>query len=386
MTAGERRIAHFDLDTFFVSVERKHDRRLNGVPVIVGGGIRGVVASCSYEARVFGVRSGMSMRQARVLCPDAIVVSGDHELYSKESRLVTQVIADSAPLYEKASIDEFYMDVSGMGTYCASAGKFLTELKGKIHQHTGLPITYALASNKLVSKVATNEVKPNGKTEVDFGEEKSYLAPLRVEKMPGIGEKTSLILKDWGIKTIKLLSETPVEILTHKFGKAGSDMSRKANGIDESPVIPFSEQKSISTEQTFDNDTIDVQFLRGQLIRMTERISFELRQQSKMTGCVTVKIKYGDFTTVTKQCSIGYTASDHVLISTAKDLFDRLYDRRILVKLLGIRYSDLVAGHPQISLFEHTQETVRLYQTLDEIRKKFGAGAVMRAIGVEKKK
>lgn len=378
----DRHIAHFDMDTFFVSVERLKNSKYIGIPLIVGGGERGVVAACSYEARAFGVHSAMPMRQAKFLCPHATIVSGDMEDYSKYSRLVTEVIADSVPLYEKASIDEFYMDLSGMDKFFHTA-KYTSELRSKVIRETGLPISYALASNKLISKVATNEVKPNGQTEIAFGLEKSYLAPLKIEKMPMIGQKTASDLQDMGINYIRELAEIPVQMLSWKYGKSGIEMSRRANGIDETPVIPYTEQKSISTQDTFSNDTIDIQFLKGQLVRMTEKIAFELRDQRKLTGCIAVKIRYSDFNTVTKQLSIPYTASDHVLIKFAKELFDKLYDRRLLVRLIGIRYSDLVSGHPQISLFDDTQEMVRLYQAIDHIKKRFGATALMRAQGTQ---
>lgn len=380
-----RQIAHFDLDAFFVSVEQRKNSKLIGIPLIVGGGSRGVVAACSYEARKFGVHSAMPMRTALYLCPDAVVISGDYEDYSKYSRLVTEVIAANAPLWEKASIDEFYVDLSGMDKYFKT-GKYLIELRDKVIRETGLDISCALATNKLVSKVATNQVKPKGQTIIPYGNEKSYLAPLIIEKMPMIGPKTAGTLRDMGVSTIKLLSEIPVQMLTWKFGKNGTEMSRRSNGIDETPVIPFHEQKSISTEQTFTNDTIDIHFLRTQIVKMTEQIAFEMREQGKLTGCITIKIRYADFNTLTKQTSIPYTASDHLLIQKAKEIFEKLYDRRLLVRLIGIRYSDLVGGHPQISIFDDTQEMVQLYQAIDKIKRQFGANAILRGTGLNVKK
>ncbi|WP_343673832.1 DNA polymerase IV [Chitinophaga sp.] len=378
MKLHERSIVHLDLDAFFVSVECLKNSAFKGKPLIVGGRERGVVAACSYEARAFGVHSAMPMRTALHLCPHATVIKGDHEDYSNYSRQVTEVVAESVPLFEKASIDEFYTDLTGLDKFY-NTHKFSKELKAKIYKETGLPVTYALASNKLVSKIATNEVKPDGQTAIPFGEEKSYLAPLAIEKMPMIGNKTATLLREMGIKTIRALSEIPPDLLSARLGRNGLELSKRANGIDDTPVVPYSEQKSISTQETFNNDTIDLTFLNREVARMTGKIGFELRQQNKLTGCVTVKLRYANFDTVTKQLSIPYTSSDHILLRTAKELFDKLYNRRIQARLVGIRFSDLVPGNYQISLFDDTQEMIQLYRAIDNIKKRFGAGALVRA-------
>jgi len=373
-----RNIAHFDLDAFFISVERLKDSKLNGIPLIVGGSSdRGVVAACSYEARAFGVHSAMPMKLALRLCPNARTVKGDYDKYSEFSRTVTDIISKEVPVLEKASIDEFYMDLTGMDKFFGCS-KFTDELKAKVTRETGLPISYALASNKLISKVATNEVKPNGQTEIHFGNEKSYLAPLKIEKMPGIGENTSKLLRQMGVSTIKTLSEIPLRLMESRFGKSGLSLSRKANGIDNSPVVPYSEQKSISKEETFESDTIDVHMLHAELVRLTENVTFQLRQQRKLCGCITVKLRYSNFDTYTKQASIPYSASDAVILDTVKELFKRLYDKRLLIRLIGVRLSSLVYGHHQINLFTETEESIRLYQALDHIRLKFGDAAVFR--------
>jgi DNA polymerase IV len=378
MELNQRAIVHLDLDAFFVSVECLKNSSFKGKPLIVGGGERGVVAACSYEARAFGVHSAMPMRTALFLCPQATVISGDYEDYGKYSRMVTEVISEKVPLLEKASIDEFYADFTGMDRYFGTE-KFSAELKQRILQQTGLPVSYALASNKLLSKVATNEVKPNGQITVPFGNEKSYLAPLPVEKMPMIGQKTATLLREMGVRTIKTLSEIPANMLGARFGKNGLELARRSNGIDDTPVIPYSEQKSISTQDTFNNDTIDIRFLTKEIVRMTEKIGFEMRQQNKLTGCVTLKLRYANFDTVTKQVSIPYTSSDHILLKTAKELFDKLYDRRMLVRLIGVCFSDLVQGNHQINLFDDTQEMIQLYQAIDSIKRQFGISAVVRA-------
>jgi DNA polymerase-4 len=375
---AHRSIAHLDLDAFFVSVECLKNSAFKGKPLIVGGGDRGVVAACSYEARKFGVHSAMPIRLAKRLCPQAQIIGGDMESYSRYSKEVTEIIRSMVPVYEKASIDEFYIDLTGMDRFFGCS-QFTAELKRTITKETGLPISYGLASNKLVSKVATDEIKPNGQLEIQFGGEKPFLAPLAITKLPMVGKQTGELLRRMGVDTIKVLSEIPVELLQNLLGKNGIDLWRKANGIDEAPVVPYSEQKSIGTENTFQADTIDIEFMKSELTRMTEKIAFELRQQNKLTGCVTLKMRYSNFDTVTKQCSIAYTSSDHILLKKVNELFTRLYDRRLLIRLLGVRFTHLVPGNYQIHLFDDTQEMIRLYQAIDGIKNRFGSGLVMRA-------
>lgn len=376
----KRFVAHLDLDTFFVSVERLKNSQFVGKPLIVGGlSDRGVVAACSYETRKFGVHSAMPMKLALRLCPHAIVVRGDSDSYSYYSRLVTDVVADTVPVMEKASIDEFYVDLTGVDRFFGCS-QFMVELKNRIRKESGLPISYALASNKLVSKVATDDAKPDGRKEIAHGLEKSYLAPLKIERMPGIGQKTSALLQQMGVRTIKVLSEIPVPMMQNLLGKNGVELSRKANGIDPTPIIPYSEQKSMGTEETFQQDTIDIKFLNSEIIRMTEKLAFQLRQSGKLTGCITVKLRYSNFNTVSKQMVISYTASDAVLIRKAKELFAKLYEKRMLVRLIGVRLSHLVQGSQQINLFEDTEEAVRLYQAMDAMRNRFGDEVIKRAI------
>ncbi|GAC1530038.1 MAG: DNA polymerase IV [Sediminibacterium sp.] len=378
---ARRNIAHFDLDSFFVSVECLKNSTLRGRPVAVGGhSDRGVVASCSYEARRFGVQSAMPIRLAKRLCPELLVVKGDMDSYSKYSNLVTDIISDQVPLFEKSSIDEFYIDLSGMEQFFGCS-KYTLALRQRIEKESGLHISYALASNKLISKVATNEVKPHGQVEIPFGNEKCFLAPLRIEKMPMVGSKTAELLRRMGVETIDTLSQIPVEMLMNLLGRNGIELSRRANGLDETPIVPYHEQKSIGTENTFETDTIDVHFLHRELVRMTEQIAFELRENNKLTGCITVKIRYSDFQTVTKQASIAYTAADHTLLQKVKELFEKLYDRRLLVRLIGVRFSHLVPGNYQIRLFEDTQEMVRLYQAIDSVKHQYGEKLLIRAAG-----
>lgn len=371
-----------DLDTFFVSCERLQDSRLKEKPILIGGtSDRGVVASCSYETRMFGVHSGMPMRMAREMCPEAIVIHGSHGVYSEFSHAVTQIIHEHVPLYEKSSIDEFYIDLTGMDKFYGCM-KLASEIRTKILKETGLPISFGLSENKTVSKIATGEAKPNNQMRINYGTEKPFLAPLSVRKIPMIGQKTYQSLRNLGVRRIKTLQEIPVEVMERVFGKNGHVIWRKANGVDNSPVEQYSERKSISTERTFERDTIDVVMLESLLTAMTEQLAFMLRKENKVTACVAVKLRYSDFNTHTQQQKIPYTSADHVLIPIVKGLFQKLYNRRLLVRLIGVRFSHLVGGNYQISMFEDTAESIRLYQAIDRMKKRFGNRSVVRAEGM----
>ncbi|MEZ5015237.1 MAG: DNA polymerase IV, partial [Chitinophagales bacterium] len=353
-----------------------------GKPVLVGGsGDRGVVASCSYEARTFGIHSAMPMRQARMLCPEAIVVRGDYEHYSKYSEMVTDIVEEKVPAFEKSSIDEFYIDMSGMdrffGTYT-----YVQELRQRIIKETGLPISFGLSQNKTVSKVATGQAKPNNHIKVDHGVEKQFLAPLPVKKIPMVGAKTAELLRKMGIVYVHTVQEMPQEVMGNILGENGNSLWKKANGIDNSPIEPYTERKSISTEETFDSDTIDVHKVRSILIAMTEKLAFQLRKENKLVSVVAVKIRYSDFETHTKQVRIAYTSADHILIDTVKTLFDKLYERRVLIRLVGVRFSGLVYGAYQINLLEDSEHIIRLYHAMDFLRKKHGSETVRRAVAM----
>jgi DNA polymerase-4 len=378
----DRSILHLDLDTFFVSVERLMDSRLSGKPIIiVGTGDRGVVAACSYETRKFGVHSAMPMRMARELCPEAIVIRGNSANYSKYSNLVTDVIKEDVPVYEKTSVDEFYVDLTGMDRFFGNF-KFASELRDKVIRETGLPISFGLSINKTVSKVATGEAKPNNKIYVQKGLERPFLAPLSVRKIPMVGEKTYQTLRNLGVRRIQTLQEMPLEMMQSVMGKHGSIIWHKAQGVDQSPVLPYQERKSISTERTFAKDTIDMVKLEGIIVAMTENLAYQLRRGDKLTSCITVKIRYSDFNTHTLQARIPYTAADHILIPKVKELFKRLYDRRLLVRLIGVRCSHLVGGGYQMNLFEESEELSNLYSAMDHIRQRFGDRSVLRAVSL----
>ena len=378
-----RTILHLDLDTFFVSVERLMDGRLNGKPILIGGkGDRGVVAACSYETRVFGVHSGMPMRQARKMCPEALVIRGNSGNYMKHSRAVTDIVREAVPVCEKTSVDEFYADLSGMDQFFG-CWQFSRELRERVTRETGLPISFGLSTSKTVSKVATGEAKPAGALRVDGGGERTFLAPLSIRKIPLVGTQTYQLLRNLGVRRILTIQEMPCELMEQVLGMSGRAIWRKAQGIDPSPVVPTQDRKSISTERTFARDTTDVAKLRSLLLAMTENLAWQLRRGARLTACVTVKVRYADFDTRSLQSRIPYTAADHKLIPILLELFDRLYDRRVRVRLIGIRFSHLVGGGSQMDLFDDTEKRAHLYQALDRIRTQYGDRSIVSATGLE---
>lgn len=377
----ERAIVHIDLDTFFVSCMRREDAALKGVPVIVGGGARGVVASCSYEARRFGVRSAMPMKMALRLCPEARVVRGDMELFSRRSQEVTAIIRERVPLMEKASIDEFYLDLSGMDRFFGCY-QWSVEIAEAVTRETGLPISFALSTNKTVAKIGTGECKPLGRGHISLPEVQPFLNPLSIRKIPMLGSVTFQLLSRLGVRTIQNLAQMPPESLTQLIGKNGQVLWEKANGHDTKPVVPYSERKSISQEHTFADDTMNIEQLHCHITAMVEKLCFQLRQEKWLTSIITVKIRYANFDTETRQTRLAYTAADHTITRCALDLFDKVYTRRMRLRLVGVRFSGLVHGQHQMDLFEDTEERMNLYQTMDKLKIRFGAGALTKASGL----
>ena len=372
-------ILHLDLDTFFVSVERRLDQSLQNKPLLVGGmGDRGVVAAASYEARHYGVHSGMAMKIARQLCPQAVVIKGDSGVYSKYSHEITEIIKSRVPAFEKASIDEFYADLTGMDKFFGIR-QFAHELRETIIRESGLPISFGLSQNKVVSKIATGEAKPNNERYIDIGTEKAFLAPLSAGKIPMIGNKTFQKLLNLGVRKIETIQQMPVEMLESVLGKNGRTIWKRANGIDDSPIVPFHERKSVSAERTFNRDTINMLQLQATLVGMAENLAYQLRRGNKLCSVVSVKIRYSDFQTCTKQARIPYTSADHLLIPKIMELFKQLYTRRLLIRLIGIKYGGLVGGHYQINLFDDSEEMLSLYNSMDHIRNRFGEHSIVRA-------
>lgn len=376
---SDKHIIHMDQDAFFVSVEMRKNPSLLGKPVIIGGtSDRGVVASCSYEARKFGVHSAMPSRMAKMLCPHAIFVRGNMDEYSKASQEITSILKERVPVIEKASIDEHYIDMTGMDRF-HGVMNYAHELRGTVIRETGLPISFGLSVNKTVSKMATNECKPNGELNVADAEVQPFLNPLSIRKIPGLGEKTFTKLSDMGIKRILHLSQVHPDMMTAVLGKNGLVLLNKAKGIDHSPVVPYSEQKSLGTQCTFKADTIDVAAINNLLTSMVVDLAFDLRQKQKLTACITITIRYSNFEDVTKQAMIPYTSLDTVLIAKAKELFKLVYSKRMLLRLVGVRLSHLVSGFEQMSLYSASQEQYSLCQAMDKIRARFGVNAITRA-------
>jgi DNA polymerase-4 len=379
----ERAIVHMDLDTFFVSCERLKNSELENKPVIIGGGDRGVVASCSYETRFFGVRSAMPIKMALRLCPEAKVIKGDMEMYSNMSHMVTEIIQEKVPVLEKASIDEFYLDLSGMDQFFGCY-KWTHEIAESVQKNTGLPISFALSANKTVAKIGTGESKPTGRFEIKQPDIQPFLNPLSVKKIPMVGDVTFQLLSRLGIRTIRTLSEMPVDVLQQLIGKNGNELWKKAHGIDENPVIPYSERKSISTEDTFAQDSIDIQGIQSILSGMVEKLCYQLRAEKWLVSVVVVKLRYSNFDTETKQCRIPYTSADHTLLRYVLELFKKVYTRRMRIRLVGVKFTGLVHGCHQMDLFEDTEELISLYQTMDKIKNRFGTSSVGRASGLLK--
>ncbi|MDQ2753060.1 MAG: DNA polymerase IV [Bacteroidota bacterium] len=385
MSSQQRYIAHFDLDSFFVSVEVLNNPSLKGKPVIVGGSReRGVVSAASYEARKWGIHSAMPMGKAMQLCPGAIVIKGTYGEYSRYSKMVTDIISLRAPLFQKASVDEFYIDLTGMDAHF-DVYQWTIKLREEIIAKTNLPISFGLASNKLVAKIATDEAKPNGYLFVLPGSEKDFLSALAVNKIPGVGKQTQHQLNAMGIHFIRDILLFSKEDLETKLGKWGSDLWFKAQGVSDSEVSNEREAKSISTENTFHEFTDDTNFLLSELVRMTEKIAYELRQDDKITSCISVKIRYNNFETVSRQTSIPATFQDDELIPVARQLFNLLYDDKRLVRLIGVRLSDLTSDAMQGNLFTDADKKKELYKAIDAVKNKWGNPLLQKGRVIKKK-
>lgn len=385
LTTNDRQIIHMDQDAFFVSVEVRKDPRLEGHAVIIGSkSDRGAVASCSYEARKYGIHAAMPSKLAMRLCPQAIWIRGNMDTYSQASNEITEILKERVPIIEKASIDQHYIDMTGMDRFHGTL-KYAHELRQKVIKETRLPISMGLSVNKTVSKMATNECKPNGEMNVEKPNVQPFLNPLSIRKIPGLGEKTFLKLSDMGIKKIETLTQVHPDYMQSILGKNGIWLLQKAKGIDTAQVVPYTEQKSISTQMTFDKDSIDIESINSLLTSMVVDLAFELRSQHKLAACMTLTIRYATFEDVTKQASFAYTSLDGVLIGKAKELFKTLYAKRVLIRLVGVKLSNLVGGFEQIDLYTESEERYSLCQAMDKVRKRFGPKAVFLASGLDLK-
>ncbi|MBK6610395.1 MAG: DNA polymerase IV [Sphingobacteriales bacterium] len=386
-------ILHLDLDSFFVSVERLLNPNLVGLPVAIGGtSRRGVVASCSYEARQYGVRSAMPMYKAMQICKPLVVVKSTPGVYSLYSKKVTDIIAQTIPNFQKASIDEFYADLTGFERYFG-AYKIATALRQRIIAETNLPISFGLAANKVVAKIATGRAKPNGQLFVPHGHERSFLAPLPISKIPMLGPKTAILLQQHHFFTIDNLQQSTEQQLQHILGlQHGSLIWNRANGLGSTRLAADDEDsedgtnsyvaKSISNERTFMENIANEQQLRVYLIRMVEKLAFKLRRMEKLAGCIALKFRHPDFTTYGRQISIKPTDADSNLIKNTLALFGKTYQPNMPLRLIGVRFSSLQSRQQQLTIFEADQHLKHqyLYTALDKIRQKHGLGSIGLAI------
>ena len=383
-TYRNRRILHMDLDTFFVSVERLLDPKLKSKPVIVGGTPfeRGVVAGCSYETRKYGVHSSMPLRQAYRLCPNAIFLHGHYTHYGEYSRLVSEILTDIAPQIEKSSVDEFYLDLSGCEKLKGNTFTWAKEIERTITGETDLPLSFGLAANKLVAKVATTQRGKHSDTkgfEVQPGLETNFLAPLPIRALPSIGEVTEEALITFGLHTVGQIAKTSVQLLQKLFGKTGKRLFDYANGIDLSPVIHQREQKSISRENTFSEDTFDVQKIISTLHVLASDLAEELRSNGQLAQKLAVKLRYSDFHTVTKSQSVSYTNSTQDIYRIAELLLRKVWTRSIRIRLIGIEAHDFIEDLQQLYLFDGAKKEGKIDSVVDSINRKYGNNSLIYA-------
>lgn len=379
----DRQIVHMDLDAFYVSCTLLKMPELIGKPVVIGGtSDRGVVVSASYEARKYGVHAPMPTRFAKQLCPDAIFLQGDFDMFTDYSNIVNEIIGEKAPVLERASIDEFYMDVSGMDRFFGCY-QFTSEIIKRVKKETGLPMSFGLSVNKTVAKMCTNYSKPNGSLQVPQKEVQPFLDPQSIRRIPYLGEATFRLLRRISIRLIKTLRELPAESMEELLGKNGISLWKKANGIDISPVVPYNDRKSISTERTFDKDTQHIPALKAILISMVEKLCFQMRDANLLCSTVAVRIRYSNRDTETMQAKLPFTSNDNLIIQKVLELFDKLYNRRMLLRLVGVKFSHFVHGNQQIDLFTDTTKMINLYQAMDRMKKRYdNPTMIRRAVGL----
>ncbi len=376
-----RQIMHIDLDAFFVSVEQVLNPELKGKPVVVGGrpDRRGVVAAASYEARAFGLHAGMPLSTAYRLCPQATFIEGSFSKYRDASQKFMAILADFSPFLEPVGLDESYIDATGFESIYGSIHQMAVAIKQQIKDKLGLCASVGIASCKVVAKVASELSKPDGLLEVAAGEELSFLAPLPIAKLPGIGKKTERILRGLSINTIGNLSITPLSVLKSHFGASGELLHRLANGIDDRKVEPPGAAKSISRETTFGKDTKDRSLLKATLRYLSERVGADLRQRSKQARCITLKLRYADFTTITRSHTLRLTSdTDQTIFDTGEKLLKKaLLAEKQAVRLIGIGVSNLTEPSKQLDMLEPSaQRLEQLNKAIDRIRKKYGFTAI----------
>jgi DNA polymerase-4 len=378
---AQRTIMHIDLDAFFVSVEQASNPELRGKPVVVGGkpGSRGVVATASYEARAFGLHSAMPISTAVRLCPQAIFIEGNYYHYAEVSKKFMAILADFSPFLEPMGLDEAYMDVTGFESLYGSIRQMALKIKQRVKDELGIVASIGIATCKVVAKVASDESKPDGLIEVSPGGEGAFLAPLPIRKLPGVGKKTEQVLNGIGIRIIGQVARMPLPALKNRFGAFGDMLYRHANGLDNSPVTPPGEAKSISRETTFEEDTHDITFLAATLHYQAERVGADLRALGRQAKCISIKVRFADFTTITRQCTLPQpTALDQTIFQTGKELLDKAQaPNRLAIRLIGIGVSSLIEPGNQLSMMDGTERRLEnLNCAVDRIRDKYGFTAI----------
>jgi DNA polymerase-4 len=378
---AQRTIMHIDLDAFFVSVEQASNPELRGKPVVVGGkpGSRGVVATASYEARAFGLHSAMPISTAVRLCPQAIFIEGNYYHYAEVSKKFMAILADFSPFLEPMGLDEAYMDVTGFESLHGSIRQMALKIKQRVKDELGIVASIGIATCKVVAKVASDESKPDGLIEVPPGGEGAFLAPLPIRKLPGVGKKTEQVLNGIGIRIIGQVARMPLPALKNRFGAFGDMLYRHANGLDNSPVTPPGEAKSISRETTFEEDTHDITFLAATLHYQAERVGADLRALGRQAKCISIKVRFADFTTITRQCTLPQpTALDQTIFQTGKELLDKAQaPNRLAIRLIGIGVSSLIEPGNQLSMMDGTDRRLEnLNCAVDRIRDKYGFTAI----------
>ena len=370
-----RTIFHLDLDAFFVSVERILDPSLNGKPVIVGGDPtgRGVVAACSYEARKFGLHSAMPIRRAYSLCPQGIYLHGNYKEYSRYSRIVKEILSKYAPLIQQASVDEYYMDFTGTEKIYGKFFDFAKKLQKIVLDETKLPCSIGIGKNKTLAKIGSDCMKPMGVTYIEPGFEKTFLAPMPVETIPGIGKKTTIELNRRGFYKIGDITAAPLEYFTKAFGKGGMDIWYKANGEGDEYLIQDHDPKSISKENTFMEDTIDLEIIKDVFFNMTGHVCQNLRDNKMQALCINLKLRYTDFSTLTRSRTVPPTDDDKIVYEAVWDLFTKAYTRRVAIRLIGVGVSKLVKLPDQQSLFDDDDvKRKKILEAVNTIRNKHG--------------
>ena len=376
---------HVDLDAFFVSVEVALNPELKGKPVVVGGkpNARGVISAASYEARAYGLHSAMPLKTASRLCPQATFVEGNFQRYREASKKFVAILADFSPFIEPMGLDEAYLDVTGFESIHGTIRQMAVSIKRRVSEEQDLCASIGIAPCKVVAKVASDFSKPDGLVEIKPGEERDFLAPLPVGRLPGVGKQAQKRLKELGVTTLGQLASMPIKTLNSHFGMAGTTMHNAANGIDNRKVELPGTAKSISRETTFREDTNNSEFLKSTLRYLGEKVGADLRRREKRAKCVTLKIRFSDFTTSTRSQTLQqpFNSNDIIFNTGARLLEKAIQTEKQSVRLLGIGVSGMVEPGGQMSMLDtETQRLTQLNKTIDGIRDKFGFSAIQTGI------